>query len=598
MRNKSFVNAVSAFMIGLTFFSVVFLNLLSGIDFFAKDILYDSRRAVNNTIRIITIDEKAIERFGPFGTWDRSVYADLINILNGDPENRPAVIAFDVLFSGQMDNAGDDSLKKAVQENQNIISASHLLISEEASLRDGILSIQETAESLELPYWLSESDDTVGFSNTVLQSNGTVRTAFLCYDYKTKKINSFAYQIYLNYLSSTEQSLPEINTIKDVFLIDYAGSSGDYETVSLVDVLDEKIEHAAFKGCMLLIGAYTTGLQDDFYTSTNRDVKLYGVEIHANILQNLLEGRQLYPVANWLMALICSFTGVTFYYLTQRKKIIFTTMLALGIITIYVICAYLVFRSGLVMPVIYLPLFILLIYAYRYLRIYIEERIHRQKLSNAFKKYVAPQVVDELARHENFEIKLGGELRNVSVLFIDIRGFTPLSEALPPQTVVSILNEYFALVTKAIFENGGTLDKFIGDAAMAVFNAPLDLADYEYRAVCTALDIVAGSEALEQRLFKQYQNHVGFGIGINCGAAVVGNIGCDFRMDYTAIGDTVNTAARLESNAKKGQILISENLYKKVKNRVSAEEIGVISLKGKSEGVFTYNITGRKEGGL
>jgi len=259
-----------------------------------------------------------------------------------------------------------------------------------------------------------------------------------------------------------------------------------------------------------------------------------------------------------------------------------------------VVAAYLVFRAGWIMQLIYLPLAVLLIYAYKYLTTYIEERTHRLKLSNAFKKYVAPQVVEELAKDQKFEIKLGGELRNIAVLFIDIRGFTPLSESLPPQTVVSILNEYFALVTKAIFDNGGTLDKYIGDAAMAVFNAPLDLQNYEYRAVCTALDIVAGAETLEQRLFGQYQKHVGFGIGLNCGEAVVGNIGCDFRMDYTAIGDTVNTAARLESNAKKGQILVSESFFKKVEERVVAEEIGVIPLKGKSEGVRTYNITGKK----
>ena len=243
----------------------------------------------------------------------------------------------------------------------------------------------------------------------------------------------------------------------------------------------------------------------------------------------------------------------------------------------------------------YLPAFILLIYAYKYLKMYFAERLHRTRLSNAFKKYVAPQVVDQLAKDQRFEIKLGGELRNVAVLFIDIRGFTPLSESLPPQDVVSILNEYFALVTKVIFDHGGTLDKFIGDAAMAVFNAPVDLPDYEYRAVCTALDIVSGAAALERRLFEQHQKNVGFGIGVNLGEAVVGNIGCDFRMDYTAIGDTVNTAARLESNAKRGQILISKRLYARVKDRIVAEEIGVIPLKGKAEGIFVYNAKGRKQ---
>ena len=165
-----------------------------------------------------------------------------------------------------------------------------------------------------------------------------------------------------------------------------------------------------------------------------------------------------------------------------------------------------------------------------------------------------------------------------------------MSENLEPEQVVGILNEYLALTTKSIFANKGTLDKFIGDATMAVFNAPFDLDDYIYRAVCTARDIAAGSAQLQEKLTKQFGKSISFGIGVNCGRAVVGNIGCDFRMDYTAIGDTVNTAARLESNAKPGQILISSDAYEAVKDRVEVTEVGVIPLKGKSNGVFVYQL--------
>lgn len=190
---------------------------------------------------------------------------------------------------------------------------------------------------------------------------------------------------------------------------------------------------------------------------------------------------------------------------------------------------------------------------------------------------------------------LGGENRHIAVLFVDIRGFTPMSESLQPEQVVEILNEYLTLTTTSIFKNGGTLDKFIGDATMAVFNAPFDLDDYIYRAVCTALDIAAGSDELEKKLMQRFGKSVSFGIGVNCGPAVVGNIGCDFRMDYTAIGDTVNTAARLESNAKRGQILISSEVYEAVKDRIEATRIGVIPLKGKKDGALVYEVQGRKE---
>ncbi|MCE5189406.1 MAG: adenylate/guanylate cyclase domain-containing protein [Eubacteriales bacterium] len=595
MRKERLRSGAVACCIGLLCFGIVFSQLFSGLDYFAKDLLYSNRRPTSSVLKIIAIDEKAIEQFGPFGTWDRSVYAELLRLLDQDPECRPAVIAFDVLFTGRMSGAGDDAFQAAVQEYGNIISASHLVIHERATLGAGGLSVFESVQGLELPYWLNESDHTVGFSNTDLQGDGSVRKAVLRCGYQSAQLNSFAYQTYLAYCARMERVPLEPKTEQGAFLIDYAGRSGDFETVSLADVWNKTVDPAVFQDCVVLVGAYTTGLQDDFYTGTNRSEKLYGVEIHANILQNLMEGRQLLPVENWLAALIFALAAAVYYLAARGRKLLFGTMLALGILLLDLAAAYLVFRMGRVLPVLDLPLFILLIYAYQYLKSYLEERAHRLRLSNAFRKYVAPQVVDQLAKDRRFEIKLGGELRTVAVLFIDIRGFTPLSESLAPQMVVSILNEYFALVTKAIFDHGGTLDKFIGDAAMAVFNAPLDLPDYEYQAVCTALDIVSGAEALEARLFERHQKHVGFGIGINCGEAVVGNIGCSFRMDYTAIGDTVNTAARLESNAKKGQILVSEALYEKVRNRVEAEEIGVIPLKGKSEGVCVYNIVGKKK---
>ena len=221
---------------------------------------------------------------------------------------------------------------------------------------------------------------------------------------------------------------------------------------------------------------------------------------------------------------------------------------------------------------------------------YLLEGVKRRKAISAFKKYVAPEVVDELAKGGDFQIKLGGEKKDIAVLFVDIRGFTPMSEGLSPEEVVEILNEYLSLTTKAIFKNKGTLDKFIGDATMAIFNAPFDLDDYVFRAVMTAMDIAKGSDELEKRLMERFGRSISFGIGVNCGEAVVGNIGCEHRMDFTAIGDTVNTAARLESNAARGQILISREVYERVKDRVEAKEIGVIPLKGKSQEVFVYQL--------
>jgi len=225
---------------------------------------------------------------------------------------------------------------------------------------------------------------------------------------------------------------------------------------------------------------------------------------------------------------------------------------------------------------------------------YYKARKAKLGIERAFSKYVAPQVVKEIAKTGTYELKLGGENREVAVLFVDIRGFTPLSESLEPEEVVDILNNYLELTTDCIFRHGGTLDKFIGDATMAVFNAPFDTEDYVYKAVLTAWDIVQGGKKMEQELSERYGKQVGFGVGVNCGPAVVGNIGCEFRMDYTSIGDTVNTAARLEANAPKGTIYISDAVYEHVKERVEVDEVGPIALKGKSNDVVVYSVTNVK----
>ena len=225
---------------------------------------------------------------------------------------------------------------------------------------------------------------------------------------------------------------------------------------------------------------------------------------------------------------------------------------------------------------------------------YVVEKRSKRKILKAFTRYVAPQVVKELSKEDSFEVRLSGEKRNIAVLFVDIRGFTTMSEALPPEQVVAMLNAYLELTSKAVFKNEGTLDKFIGDATMAIFNAPIDLEDYVYKAVCTALNMIESAKELEQKLQRQQGISVQFGIGINCGEAVVGNIGSERRMDYTAIGDTVNTAARLESKAKRGEILISQAVYEAVADRVEVEAVGELELKGKQEKIRTYRLLGTK----
>jgi adenylate cyclase len=181
-------------------------------------------------------------------------------------------------------------------------------------------------------------------------------------------------------------------------------------------------------------------------------------------------------------------------------------------------------------------------------------------------------------------------------MFVDIRGFTAFSETNKAEKVVSMVNRYLALTSRAIQEQGGTIDKYIGDATMALFNAPNDLPDHAMRAVRAAWAMKQGSITLREEILRDYGVDMQFGIGINTGLAVVGNMGSEFRMDYTAIGDTVNTAARLESNAQKGQVVLSDATYQYVKGQVQVTDMGLLNVKNKQVGIQIYsldNVLGR-----
>ena len=345
----------------------------------------------------------------------------------------------------------------------------------------------------------------------------------------------------------------------------------------------------AFKNCVVFIGPYAAGLRDEFAVP-NSGEQMFGVEINANILQALMDGRFVVPASKMFTAVICAaICGLVYFGTRMIRFRVSSPILALFMFIWAFGCVYL-WDKGIMVQIIYTPLCALAAYLINLGRKYAEEVIEKHKITTAFKKYVAPQIVEEISRSGKYHIKLGGEKKNIAVLFVDIRGFTTLSESLETEKVVDIINSYLNLTTKAIFANGGTLDKFIGDATMAVFNSPFDLDDYVFRAVKTAKDIMDGGAAIEHEFLEKYGRSVSFGIGVNCGEAVVGNIGCDFRMDYTAIGDTVNTASRLESNAKRGEILISSEVYECVKDRITAEPKGEIPLKGKSKGVFVYSL--------
>ena len=589
MRNK-LLPVIEALIVGILVFLLTKSNLFSPLDYIARDRLYQVPRGIRSDIKIIGIDAKTLEEYGPIQTWSRDVYADLINTLNVDENTKPYVIGFDIQFSGEIDE-GDQALVEAAEEYGNVVVVSQLIYSRKwETNEEGIMYYP--VEGIVLPYDELLNVTSTGYSNVSPDSDGTIRRIIPSETYDGVTYQTFAkvmYDKYCSIIGTTPTKIPTDITGRSI--INYSGKPGDYEYISLSDVLDGKIDPRVFADSIVFVGAYAPSMQDDFIVPNGGSSQMYGVEIHANIFQSYMQGRFALNGDPYILSLITALLSMLIHLLFRKLKPWQSVLLLVASIGIEITVLVWINNSGYSYSVIYFPLLIFLSFIYSLGINYLSEVRKKKKVLSAFQKYVAPQIVEEIAKKGDFEIKVGGENRDIAVLFVDIRGFTTMSEALEPEQVVEILNEYLTLTTKSIFDNSGTLDKFVGDATMAVFNSPFDLEDYEYKAVCAAMDIVNGGEALNDKFIERFGRSVGFGVGVNVGPAVVGNIGCEFRMDFTAIGDTVNTAARLEANAKRGQILISDALYERLKDRIEVKDVGEIPLKGKTKGVFVYEVT-------
>jgi adenylate cyclase len=219
----------------------------------------------------------------------------------------------------------------------------------------------------------------------------------------------------------------------------------------------------------------------------------------------------------------------------------------------------------------------------------------KEMIKRAFTRYVAREVVEEILKDPE-QMTLSGERREVTVLFCDIRGFTPMAERLSPEQVVSLLNEFYTLMIETVFKHDGTLDKFLGDAVMAVFGAPIAYQDHAIRAVRTALDMRNGIAELNERRVGQGKVPIGIGIGLSLGEVVAGTVGTEDRMEYTVIGDSVNLAARLVDNARPaGRVLISHRTYEAVRDLIEVKGLGPLKVKGKEEEVEVYEVLSLRE---
>ena len=575
-------------------FVLLYTNVFYTWDKILSDAVCQTGDVPDSRIFIVAIDDKTLQEYGPMNQWSRDISKQVVEVLNQDETKRPAVITFDIMYLEHTDEAIDQAFADTCASAGNVITAFNIQFKEQPEM-------DENGKVTFNPFYIDEMDYPIdalkesadyGYANTIVDEDGYVRRFMSSADYNGETYFSLATQTYINYMESQGKApaLPNMWFENNIVPFKYACGTGGYSVVSLCDVLNGTVNPAIFTNGIVFVGAYATGLMDSYAPAISHGAQMYGVEIQASITDALLNFNYQQEISKTVYALIASLLVAMYAVISQKLKVVPSGIVMVVLAIGSVIVAKVSYDNGYILPVLVLPMMLIISYAANVIIGYVAEIKRRKQIVGVFKQYMAPQIVDEISKKKDFKVELGGERRHIAVLFVDIRGFTTMSEVLKPEEVVEILNEYLSLTTQSIFNNKGTLDKFVGDATMAVFNAPLDLDDYIYRAVKTAWDMKAGSEALAEKFEKRFGRSVAFGIGVNCGDAVVGNIGCEFRMDYTAIGDTVNTAARLESNAKRGQILISQEVYDNVKDRVEVTPIGELPLKGKEVGVFIYQV--------
>ncbi len=484
---------------------------------------------------------------------------------------------------------------------------------------------------------ISRACKNYGFLNIFPDSDGVLRkvTLPMKYEYEKDWYGSFPLQILKNYFDENIQlevssegisalTLGEKNIPIDTsgaMLLDQSASLDSFPTYSFVDVMDGTVDSPAkFKDKIVLIGITDPGLMRDTW-ATPTDTVVAGIKIHAQTIYTILN--------NWFMSysrtLISNVHPNTIlkdefvYYSDEVNLANILTIILLGGILVLAIpkfahASYGAYTAILLLVGYSLAAFLLLKNMRLWLNmvypissialVYTTETLYRaltterkaREIRGAFQTYVPPQIVDELIKNPE-KLKLGGERKTVSILYSDVKGFTTISEKLSPEELVEFMNNYLTPMSDIVFKYEGTLDKYIGDAVLAFYGAPLLQEDHHLRVVLSALDMISALKKLRKKLKEQNKPSIDIGIGINTGEVSVGNMGSKTRLDYTIMGDNVNLTQRIEELTRiyKNNILLSEFTYREIKEQILCREIDEVTVRGRTQGVKIYEPICRME---
>ncbi|MDW8295059.1 MAG: adenylate/guanylate cyclase domain-containing protein [Aquificaceae bacterium] len=558
---------------------------------------------------VVAVDEKSVNQLGRW-PWSRETMAKLVERLSS-----AKLVLFDMVFSEPA--PGDELLATALYDAGNVImgfffrrdATQTATLQERDVLRDSeLLRVKKLEDRMGIKEFPHVELSVRPIATSVLAQapfnsepdpDGLYRRYPVAYLFHGSLFPSMALQAYRFLENRDLELVVSSSKIEEARLGDLKLplSGGSYfilnfpslqkvRVVPAVDVIKGSVE---LKDKVVFVGATEIGIYD--IRPTPLDPATPGVYLHYTALSNLLNKDMIRDLSLTAYLTVPLFALLPFTLAVlkrlRHRAFIYALFLSSFLLLSFLLFSY--FR-------LYLPFFYPLLslsFSYLGLEGYLYYTSERRvgELKRAFSSYVSPQLLEIILKDPE-RLRLGGEKREITVLFSDLRGFTTLSEGLDPEKLVSLLNEYLEPMTLIVLEEGGMLDKYIGDAIMAVFNAPVDLEDHRDRACRTALKMLQKLKELNTGFRERFGLELNIGVGINTGYAVVGNMGSRVRFDYTAIGDTVNLASRLEGlNKLYGtNIIVSSLTAEGLKGDFLLRALDRVAVKGKKQAVLLYEL--------
>ena len=566
---------------------------------------YDTKE-ISQDIGIVTIDEKSIEANGQW-PWDRRILADLVLKLR---EAQVGIIVMPILFSEYDRMGGDETFINTINQMGVVVAQVGTTQINKNAVPRGVAKIGDPLPWLyEWPGMLGpipelgQYADGVGVINTAPEIDGVVRRIPLIMKIGEETYPAIAletirvatgdpsYQIKATEGGVVAVRVPGYDTIEtDQHARIWLRWNKDYNTLSAASQ-----DFSEFAGKTVIIALTAEGLSSIIATPLGEK---YDYVLSASTLQTVLDGKQInrYDYSLILELIVSLFIGMSIVILTRFTPYWFVGayIILLYISLIYV--SYFLFTEYLILADASWSIFVLTIVGMHSIfnRFVLEFQL-KQQIRKQFETYLDPRQVAILQKDPS-KLILGGDRREMSFLFMDIIGFTPISEYYKnkddPEGLVKLVNEFLDDMTKILLNNGAMIDKFMGDCIMAVFNAPIDMPDHAERAVKSAIEIEAKTKELKALYKERGLPDINVGTGVNTGTAIIGNMGSSNRFDYSVIGDAVNLAARLEATAGRGEYKDCPTLYssytqEKLEN-IKSVEVDKIKVKGKEELITIY----------